>query len=170
MRRLWEYILMVGLAFLLAGCTFTGVEETPASVASSPTLSPPTPTSVPAPTEGKPEPPPRYTAPTPAPTPTVAASIPPPEWQEITLPPPEGSEQIVSADVMVPIVSMAIPKQWEYVRHPGSYFLGPSPESAAPVLVLGPARPFADWNEATPQDMEGFANTGSSLQACLWSY
>jgi len=169
MRRFWSLMLLIaGLALALTGCTLTEMRNAagqsvplrtpisaPATAAIEPTISPPVLTPSLPPVGTKPGPPPGYVEPTLAPTPTVAAALPPSEWQEIVLPPPKGSEQIVPAGVPVPTVSIAIPKQWRFVNHPGVYLIGPGP-SPLPMVVLGPSLPFAAGEDPIPQSLNEF--------------
>ncbi len=163
-RRL---LLIVGIALLLTGCAGAETENAKAA-ARTPTLvatpsvesllgmspSPATPTP---PAEVKPGPPPGYKTPTPAPTSTVPSSVPSTDWKEIVLPPPEGIEQFVPADVFVPTVMLTIPEQWTYQRHPGAYFVYAGPPSSPLVLNIGVEMPFLEWQEPVPQTFDEFA-------------
>lgn len=170
MRRFrFLVLLMAGLTLALTRCTPADMWRTtsqgaplrtptslPATAATPPVLSSPGLMPPLTPADTKPGPPPGYVEPTPAPTPTVATALPPSEWQEILLPPPEGSAQIVPAGVPVPTVSIAIPKQWVFGNHPGSYLVGPPGPSPLPMVVLGPSLPFAVGEEPIPQNLNEF--------------
>ncbi|MDQ7030785.1 MAG: hypothetical protein Q9O62_13945 [Ardenticatenia bacterium] len=175
--------LLVGLALLLGGCGVGGGQGLRPSAAPSPswTLSPtpsgkgagtprpmapaaptPSPTGAPSPVPPspqarKPGPPPGYTPLPPEPTPTVPVTVPAEDWQEITLPPPEGIEMVEPESGDVPTVHMRIPKEWSFVNHPGAYFLGPEPRSGLPILVAGPYYGIQDWQEPRPRNMDEFA-------------
>ena len=155
------------LAFLVAGCTFSGAripftQGTPLRIAMQPSA-PPAPSltstltiTVLTPAESKPGPPPGYVESTPIPTPTMITFPRHADWKEIRLPPPKGSERIVPKDVSVPTVRLAIPAQWQYTLMPGLYLVTPGPEISPPVLTLGPSLPFADQGETIPQNIQGF--------------
>ena len=169
--------MVVGLTLSLAGCTFSSIGSTPVrdvsrrtptylppegttrAVVLFPTFSPPTLTPAPTPAMSKPGPPPGYVEPAFPPTPTVAPFIPASEWREIALPPPKGTEQSIPVNVSVPTIHLAIPEQWRVVNHPGAYFVLTGPKPAPPVLTLAPARPFDDWKEPIPQNMDEFTQS-----------
>jgi len=83
-------------------------------------------------------------------------TVPPEEWQEITLPPPKGIEMVDPESGEVPTVHLRIPKGWSFVNHPGVYFLGPDPRYH-PVLIAGPYYGIQDWQEPRPRNMGEFA-------------
>ena len=172
MPKLWWYFVLSisWLVLLMSGCS----TETPAGqnaaatlprtpeqarrTPTSPLLSTPTSVPVPTSTESKPSPPTGYVEPTSVPTPTLITSPVAVEWEEIILPSPKGSEQLVPDQVVLPTVHLSIPTQWAYVERPGMWFVGPEPESAPPVLQIAPNLPFADWGEPTPQNREEFVD------------
>lgn len=161
MRRfllLLRYLLSLGLALLLAGCVLADKSHPSGQDALSRQAATAAATATALPTIGaKPGPPSATITPMLVSTPTVATLPPSAEWQEIVLPPPKGSEQIIPAGVTVPVVAMSIPEQWGYVNHPGSYLVGEG-SPPLPMVVLGPGQPFADGAGSIPQNMDEFAD------------